>query len=97
MRTVWQGQLALHGGPAPFSIVASAVGELAAGKDDVWAALPAAGSSIETSGRVKATALKDHLASLCSKQAKWSLGLACFRDSDTDSNRALNIKPHNLC
>ena len=91
MRTVWQGQLALHGGPAPFSIVASAVGE----KDDVWAALPAAGSSIETSGRVKATALKDHLASLCSKQAKWSLGLACFRDSD--SNRALHIKPHNLC
>jgi hypothetical protein len=78
---VWRGQLVLQGGPAPFGVEASAAGATAA-DSDVWTALPIAGSSIETSGRVEVSALKNHLVSLCGKRAKWSLGLACFRCSD---------------
>eukprot|EP01047_Picozoa_sp_COSAG01_P103067 COSAG01_NODE_32568_length_579_cov_0.372917_1_plen_185_part_10 len=78
---VWRGQLALQGGPVPFGVEASAAGATAA-DSDVWTALPIAGSSIETSGRVEVSALKNHLLSLGGKGAKWGLGLACFRCRD---------------
>ena len=77
---VWQGTLALQGCPA-FGARAQAAGRSSADADSGgnWSVLP---STIESTGKVEAAALKNHLETLCSKRAKWAVQLACFRGDD---------------